>query len=607
MKDLLNRILVPLIFAVPGIVLVLINMIVHEPVIDVIAGVLFGIGFCVFLRPQQKGKRSATTQQQAQQYQPQATQTLPIVNNPLLGQVEATVAREAAALQKASALGTEFLRKKWSETEKAVDEILDMFINMLAGTFSSSCTIAVFFPAPGEGYSLRRIKSTSDYIDGKAKIVPNEGFLGRFLDGGYLPNFTNPMKTLYYYDESHAFTPEEHIHSITLHHMGANEDTKGGLLLLDSTTQDAYTEDERKFLDKAAKLLGVTVYNTYKNTENSIAHLRLKAMSSLEKDFWTTLELDEVLNKMLDTIPHATPCDRLTISLKDEGKMSAAIKRVYGTDSEGLLKLPFPLGNDYPMSIANTAYERGVGFFRNFGEDRYEIRYAESEPKSGEFASFIAMPFGMESVKGLILLESVRKDAFSKFHRDLLEEMGKSAGIALEKIFMVKQVKDMAIHDSLTGLYNRRRCVEFLKSKIKAYERRNLPLTLVMCDIDFFKKINDTYGHDTGDIVIKGVAARLQNSIRLEIDVAARFGGEEFVLVFDEMDHEKASESTERIREAIESMPFYSTGGQAVKVTMSFGIASYPQHAADTDGLLRNADKALYDAKKGGRNRVVVY
>jgi len=616
MKDTHRKFLIPLILAAAGIVVILMNAVIyHESAADIFAGVLFGVGICTLyraLRPQQAPARRKTTTHQppAQVYSPQETATVPALNNPLLGQVETAVAQETAALQKAAPLGTEFRRKSWQKTEKIVDEMLAMFVDLI-GAALPNCTVAVFFAAPGGAYALRHHRSKSLHVNAKAMIVPREGLLGSVLDKGlsdtyYTPDFTNPMSTLYYYNADHEFAPEERIRSVMIHPITADDDIKG-ILLIDSTKENAYTDADKKILGNAAGLLGVAVYNTYKDTESCIAHQRLKAMSSLEKDFWTTLELDEVLNKMCDTIPHATPCDRLSISLKESGKMNAAIKRTYGLNSEELLDLAFPLGNDYPMSIASMAYERGVGFFRNFGENRYEIRYTENEPKRNDFASFMAIPFGMESVKGLMLLESIREDAFSKYHIDLLEEMGKSAGIALDKIFMVKQVEDMAIHDSLTGLYNRRRCMEFLKSKIKACARREKPLTLVMCDIDFFKKINDTYGHDTGDIVIKGVAARLNSSIRLDIDVAARFGGEEFVLIFDEMDHDNAKESTERIRQAIENMPFYSTGGQAVKTTMSFGLASFPLHAKDTDGLIRNADKALYDAKNGGRNQVVVY
>jgi diguanylate cyclase (GGDEF)-like protein len=127
-----------------------------------------------------------------------------------------------------------------------------------------------------------------------------------------------------------------------------------------------------------------------------------------------------------------------------------------------------------------------------------------------------------------------------------------------------------------------------------------------MCDIDHFKKFNDTYGHPFGDIVLKGVAAKLESCVR-DIDTAARYGGEEFVLILDKTSHKTAKDLVERIRQAIESMTFRTNEGKDVKVTMSFGIAEYSQHVREIKDLVSWADQALYKAKQKGRNRVEIY
>ncbi|MCL2183790.1 MAG: sensor domain-containing diguanylate cyclase [Chitinispirillia bacterium] len=613
-----EKFLLPVFCAAIGLLLLAVANIINSTPTDVLAGVSFGFGLCLLLRvlKPQKGKRPTTAQQPVPQYSAQSTQSLPAIDNPLIDRVEAAVASEAASLQQAAALGTEFKRKSWYKTELAVNDMVDMFIDLI-GASLPHCTVAVFFPAQsGKSYTMRRCKSSSAFVNAGATIVPKRGILGNLLADGlrpyYEPNFTNPTQTLYYYDERHNFSPQESIRSIMLHPITADDDIKG-ILLVDSTAENAYTTSDREVLANAAVLLGTAVYNTYLNTDNSIEYLRLTAMSNIAKDFWNNLELDAVLDKMCDTIPLAIPCDRLTISLKDSGKMSATVKRAYGADAEAFQNLRFPLGNDCPASIASTAYDRMAAFNRDYFEDRYEIRYTENEQRTGGLASFLAVPFSANKVKGLILLESARKEAFSKAHKELLLNIGGSAGPVLENIFSHKEIEDMATHDSMTGLYNRRCCMNILKKQIAAGNRTKEPLSLVMCDIDHFKKINDTHGHETGDVVIKGVAASLNNSIRLGIDIAARFGGEEFVLVFSKTNINEAKETTERIRQSIENTPFYSTGGLAVKVTMSFGIASYTDYSMDTEimtvteSLLRNADKALYEAKNSGRNRVVVF
>jgi diguanylate cyclase (GGDEF)-like protein len=165
----------------------------------------------------------------------------------------------------------------------------------------------------------------------------------------------------------------------------------------------------------------------------------------------------------------------------------------------------------------------------------------------------------------------------------------------------------MATHDGLTGLYNHRQFQQLLKDEITRSGRYNDPLALVIGDIDFFKKVNDTHGHQFGDTVLKNVATLLDASIRTGIDTAARYGGEEFALVLVKTNERQAAETVERIRTAIERLPLKSPSGADVHVTMSFGIAALGQHTREHDDLIKKADKALYRAKECGRNRVEIF
>jgi diguanylate cyclase (GGDEF)-like protein len=164
-----------------------------------------------------------------------------------------------------------------------------------------------------------------------------------------------------------------------------------------------------------------------------------------------------------------------------------------------------------------------------------------------------------------------------------------------------------ATHDGLTGLLNHREFQVVLKDEITRAIRYNDPLSLVICDIDFFKKVNDTYGHPFGDTVLKTVAALLEGSIRQGIDTAARYGGEEFALILVKTDEAQAIETAERIRETIARTLLKSPSGSDVHLTMSFGIAIFGKHAGELGELIKKADKALYRAKKQGRNRVEVF
>jgi len=524
---------------------------------------------------------------------------------------QADVAQEASAVQ-AQALGTAHRKKQWQKTETAVDEMLDTFITLIESRFSDSNTIAVFFPAKDDSYMLRKFKSKSEFVNKDALLMPRHGILGSLITEGlrpfYEPNFTNQNATLYYYDENRRFKPEERIHSIMLSPIKADNVTRG-ILLVDSTQANAFSPEDQEFLTNASSLIGKSVYHVYLNTGHSLDYQRLVAMSNIEKEFWTNLEFDAVMDKMRDIIPYAIPCDRLTISLKEQNKKnSAAVVRVSGQNSEELLNLSFPLGESAQKSLVSMAYSKNLSFYRNFSGGQYETRYCEDETRCDEFASFLAVPFGVDMCKGMMFIESAKSDVFTNSNIDLLSHIGTSAGLALEKIFILHQANALATHDGLTGLFNHRHFQKILETKLSACTRYNDPLSLVLCDIDFFKKLNDTYGHPFGDVVLKGVASKLESSIRMDIDAAARYGGEEFVLILDKTNAEAAHDTVDRIREAIEAMVFKTADGRIdVKTSMSFGIADFPKRGKKPAELIKNADAALYEAKKAGRNRVVVY
>ncbi|MGD9866571.1 MAG: diguanylate cyclase [Hyphomicrobiales bacterium] len=183
--------------------------------------------------------------------------------------------------------------------------------------------------------------------------------------------------------------------------------------------------------------------------------------------------------------------------------------------------------------------------------------------------------------------------------------VAESLALAVANIRLRETLQDQAIRDPLTGLFNRRYLLETLRREMHRAERASQPLSLVILDIDHFKKFNDTFGHDGGDAALKVVGNILQGRTRAG-DVASRLGGEEFALVFPGMPEDVAVRRVEALRTEIEGAELIHAGQVLDQITISAGLAVYPQHAGGMDALLHAADKALYESKRGGRNRMTV-
>jgi GAF domain-containing protein len=290
------------------------------------------------------------------------------------------VGKLAADVQ-VSSLGAGFRNERWTVTEHSVDSILDSCISLVASRVGAH-TVAVFFPDAGEGYALRRYLSRSTDILPSAIIKPGLGILGGLLKSGLkilnLRDITNDSTTLYYY------TVDVGIRSLCACPIIAGERERG-LIIADSTEKNAFTEEHIGFVSSISAILGQAVYHVYLHTEHALSHLRLAAVSTIEKEFFRHQSIDAILDILAEVIPFALPCDRLSISMRSDNGETAAIKRTFGSNAEHLSNLRFSL---HEKTLASILYGKNICFSRNFAHDRYEPRYLENEPKSGGFVSF---------------------------------------------------------------------------------------------------------------------------------------------------------------------------------------------------------------------------
>ncbi len=209
---------------------------------------------------------------------------------------------------------------------------------------------------------------------------------------------------------------------------------------------------------------------------------------------------------------------------------------------------------------------------------------------------------GEEGTLGVLGMFSDRTNSFSAHQIELIKMFSNQLSVTFSRAILHEKLALMAKTDALTGLFNRRHFDETLSAEFKRLVRHPRPLSLLLIDIDHFKKINDRFGHPAGDSVLKTVSAIIKKLMR-DTDVAARYGGEEFAAILAETDKPGAQNLAERLRKAVFLVPM-EAGGQAINVSVSIGVSSFPRDTDKKEELVELADKALYSAKDEGRNKV---
>ncbi len=226
----------------------------------------------------------------------------------------------------------------------------------------------------------------------------------------------------------------------------------------------------------------------------------------------------------------------------------------------------------------------------------------------GKDRSYYCVPLhGRGATIGVLRFVSRRPRFFNEQLRDIAETYAGMLATAMDNTYLFNELRQASLRDPLTGLHNRRFLEEYLAKRQAAMDRDPEPVGIIMLDIDHFKNFNDTYGHDAGDQALRAVGSVIQRHLRAG-DVACRFGGEEIVIVAEKADVEQAAEIAERLRRAIEAEAIRLPQRiDALRLTVSAGVAGYPNHGTTLLDVLRAADVALYEAKRQGRNRVVIY
>jgi diguanylate cyclase (GGDEF)-like protein len=236
----------------------------------------------------------------------------------------------------------------------------------------------------------------------------------------------------------------------------------------------------------------------------------------------------------------------------------------------------------------------------------HELRCSHMDAGEAAAATLCVPLMAQASAIGVLCLRHEESGSFSEAAsppQALAEAASEQISLSLANLMLREELHELSIADPLTGLHNRRFLVQALTHEIERAARQQAGVGVVIADIDFFKRINDRFGHDGGDALLKAVAQELRNAIRGG-DIACRMGGEEFAILLPGASFAIARQRAEELRHAIAALKVHHLDVVLPSVSLSCGVAIYPEHGSTVDTLLRSADQALYRAKEGGRNRV---
>jgi len=323
----------------------------------------------------------------------------------------------------------------------------------------------------------------------------------------------------------------------------------------------------------------------------------LKILLEMSKEISSSIPMRTVVRRLSLRLKQLLSADECSIMILDDSRKALAFSESTGLTRWELENIRFRVGEGIAGWVARHKKPLLV---EDCSKDE---RFVPIEKQRRPMVSMICVPLLVKRrVIGTVSL-TTRKPGhvFRPSELELTVLLSAHISLALEN----NRLYEISVSDGLTNLYNRRYLEQRLSKELSYARRFRKPLTVLMSDVDFFKKINDNYGHQAGDYCLRQVSDLLTAALR-DYDVVARYGGEEFAMVLLSTPRGRGASTAERLRASIESANFSFRGNQ-IPVTISLGVASYPEDSDNADELIDFADKALYEAKRRGRNQIFLY
>jgi len=393
----------------------------------------------------------------------------------------------------------------------------------------------------------------------------------------------------------------------------ANNQKLGAALIAFDYQRD-FSENEINLSQQAAQQIALAILKAQLLEEAEKRATEAETLRHASAAVATTLEQDIAIERILEELNRVVPYDSASVLLNHNGEMEIVGARGFN-DSRIIKGLRFAISDDRPNKIVYVTKEPYIL------DDAPEKYPAFRDEPHNHIRGWMGIPLLIrDHLIGMLALDSEEIGRFDENHARLASAFGDQVAIALENTRLFEETRRLATIDSLTGLLNRRHFMELTRHEFQRATRYSKHLSIMMLDIDHFKRINDTYGHLIGDQVLQRVASICQENLR-SADISGRYGGEEFVFLLpetplkrpddktvdtSELDPLPAQSVAERLRQKVAETSITTEFGK-LSVTVSLGVAEYSASITDIEKVIDLADRALLQAKSQGRNRVVIW